>query len=197
MAECHNLATIPLCSEVQKSCPLKSDSGSGKIAFSNYWKMCGEQNLVARIGRYSIVQWGVQCGLATQVISRLHGHGATTHVQTTPPPSATSAAKNHPAYFFYSTASKNCFHESCKFLSSFPTIVLPLTVRAILANLVNLMPIQQLIIDTELIRKAANQWQFQFPSVIMKIIRNSHKRHNHTTILSDVTTLNLTGQGKL
>ena len=101
----------------------------------------------------------LQCGLATQVISS-HGQGATTHTQ----PSATSAAKNQPDYF-----SKNLnivFTKGANLYPgppNIPTIVLLLAIQAILANLVNLMPIQQPIIDTELIRKVANQ--FQFPSV--------------------------------
>ena len=135
----------------------------------------GEQ-LALRIGRYSIVQCSagarwclVQCGLATQVIS-----APRPHTELQPPSSATSAAKNHPDYFFLSFLKyfphqahfKLFLKKGAKLYPSstnFPTIVLPLAIRAILANLVNLMPIQQPLIDTELIRKAANQEQFQFP----------------------------------
>ena len=138
----------------------------------------GEQ-LALRIGRYSIVQCSagacwceVQCGLATQVIS-----APRPHTELQPPSSAnSSAAKNHPENFFFppkyfpQQARLKLFLKKGAELypssTNFPTIVLPLAIRAILANLVNLMPIQQPLIDTELIRKAANQ--FQFPSVTNK-----------------------------
>ena len=137
----------------------------------------GEQ-LALRIGRYSIVQCSagaswclVQCGLATQVIS-----APRPHTELQPPSATSSAAKNHPDYFFFlpkyfpqQARLKLFLKKSAELypsLTNFPTIVLPLAIRAILANLVNLMPIQQPLIDTELIRKAANQ--FQFPSVTNK-----------------------------
>ena len=103
----------------------------------------------------------------------IHPKLHTTHTQ----PSATSAAKNHPDYFSKNlnivfTKGANLYPGS----PNIPTIVLLLAIRAILANLVNLMPIQQPIIDTELIRKAANQ--FQFPSVRNRRESNHYLLHN-------------------